>query len=92
MISLFKLRATNPSLERPFKAPFYPVFPIIALVISSLCLIAIVYYNLMLSALFLLGLVVTWIIYRMAGTEKDRMEQDEILRGDGKSSVEVKDQ
>src|SRR5690606_13375582 len=65
MISLFKLRRSNPNLERPFKAPMYPVFPIIALVISSLCLIAIVYYNLLLSGLFLAGFFVTWVVFRV---------------------------
>ncbi|HEX7015097.1 MAG TPA: ethanolamine permease [Cyclobacteriaceae bacterium] len=79
MISLFKLRNTHPNLERPFKAPFYPAFPIIALVISSLCLVAIVYYNLVLSGLFLGGFVVTWIVFRIAGAKKEKMEQDEML-------------
>ena len=32
MMSLFKLRKKEPELNRPFKAPFYPVFPIIALI------------------------------------------------------------
>src|SRR5690606_416173 len=79
MISLFKLRRSNPNLERPFKAPMYPVFPIIALVISSLCLIAIVYYNLLLSGLFLAGFFVTWVVFRVTGTRKEKMEQDEML-------------
>ncbi|MDV3308573.1 MAG: ethanolamine permease [Cyclobacteriaceae bacterium] len=80
MISLFKLRRSNPNLERPFKAPMYPVFPIIALVISSLCLIAIVYYNLLLSGLFLAGFFVTWVVFRVTGTRKEKMEQDEMLQ------------
>ncbi len=79
MISLFRLRAKHPAMERPFKAPFYPVFPLIALVLSSLCLIAIVYYNLTLSALFLAGFIITWIIFRATGTRKERMEKDEII-------------
>lgn len=79
MISLFRLRTKHPTMERPFKAPFYPVFPLIALVISSLCLLAIVYYNAILSALFLAGFLVTWIIFRITGTRKVKMEQDEII-------------
>jgi ethanolamine permease len=31
MVSLFVLRRREPALERPFRAPFYPVFPAIAL-------------------------------------------------------------
>lgn len=79
MISLFKLRLKHPKMERPFKAPFYPVFPAIALVLSSLCLVAIVYYNPTLSALFLAGFLVTWIIFRITGTKKMKMEEDEII-------------
>ena len=38
MICLFMLRKKDPSMERPFKAPFYPVFPFIALLLSMVCL------------------------------------------------------
>jgi ethanolamine permease len=80
MLSLFKLRSKNPSMERPFRAPFYPVFPIIALVLSSACLVAIVYYNIMISGLFLGGFVITWIIFRMTGTHKEKIAKDEMLQ------------
>jgi ethanolamine permease len=79
MISLFKLRARNPTMERPFKAPFYPLFPLIALILSSLCLIAIVYYNQLISGLFLAGFILTWIIFRVTGTRKRGMEEDEMV-------------
>jgi len=79
MISLFKLRARNPTMERPFKAPFYPLFPLIALILSSLCLIAIVYYNQLISGLFLAGFILTWIIFRITGTRKRGMEEDEMV-------------
>jgi ethanolamine permease len=52
MLSLLVLRRKEPKLERPFKAPFYPVFPLIALVLSLICLLAIVVYNFWLSVLF----------------------------------------
>ena len=52
MICLFMLRKKEPMMERPFKAPFYPLFPFIALLLSLICLIAIVYYNVWLSILF----------------------------------------
>ena len=31
MVALFKLRRTEPNLERPFRAPLFPVFPAFAL-------------------------------------------------------------
>jgi len=45
MMSLLKLRQSEPDLARPFKVPFYPIFPIAALVIGIISLIAMSYYN-----------------------------------------------
>jgi ethanolamine permease len=56
MISLFILRTKEPSLIRPYKAPFYPIFPFIALMLSVLCLVAIIYYNQVLSSIFFIVL------------------------------------
>ncbi len=52
MASLFKLRRSQPGLERPFIAPAYPWFPAIALVGAFLCLGTMVYNNPLVSALF----------------------------------------
>jgi len=64
MMSLFALRRKEPNLYRPFKTPFYPWFPLIALVLSLVCLLAIMYYNRALSLLFFstlsLSLLVFW--------------------------------
>jgi ethanolamine permease len=64
MMSLFALRRKEPMLARPFKTPFYPWFPLIALGLSVVCLIAIMYYNRALSLLFFsmlsLSLLVFW--------------------------------
>jgi ethanolamine permease len=62
MISLFALRKKEPSLERPFRAPFYPYFPAIALVLSIVCLIAIIYYNPWISLRFF-GLLFVFILF-----------------------------
>jgi ethanolamine permease len=45
MVSLFRLRRQEPELERPFRAPFYPVFPAVALVLACVCLLAVVVNN-----------------------------------------------
>jgi ethanolamine permease len=57
MLSLFRLRRREPQLQRPFLAPLYPVSPALALAIAIASLVAIVYYNLAVSGLFL-GLAV----------------------------------
>ena len=52
MISFFALRKKEPEMERPFKVPFYPIFPTLALVIASFSLVAMTYYNLQLALIF----------------------------------------
>src|SRR6195952_4102412 len=44
MAALFKLRASEPGLERTYRAPFYPVFPAIALLLGLVCLVAMVWF------------------------------------------------
>ncbi|RCS52639.1 ethanolamine permease [Bremerella cremea] len=45
MIAFFALRKNHADLERPFKVPFYPIFPAVALVIAMISLIALSVYN-----------------------------------------------
>jgi ethanolamine permease len=58
MLSLIVLRKKEPKLDRPFKAPFYPLFPIIAFVLSMVCMVAIVYYNQDLGMIFFGGMLI----------------------------------
>jgi ethanolamine permease len=64
LLSLMQLRRKEPNLERPFRAPLYPVFPITALAIAGVSLVAIVYYNPQVAGLFaalgVLGGIVTY--------------------------------
>lgn len=53
MLSLIKLRKTEPNMERPFRAPFYPYFPLIALSLSIICLLSMVYFNIIIAIIFL---------------------------------------
>ena len=52
MMSLFQLRKTEPKLDRPFKAIAYPLFPAIALIISAISLVTMIYFNQQLSLIF----------------------------------------
>jgi len=53
MLSLMKLRQAEPNLKRPFLVPFYPATPLIALVLSVICFLALCYYNLELSLIYI---------------------------------------
>lgn len=70
MLCLFVLRKKEPAMERPFKVPFYPVFPFIALFLSVICLIAIVYYSLWLSVLFFGVMIIGAILFKIFYKEK----------------------
>lgn len=76
MLSLFKLRQKEPDLERPFRAPLYPVSPAIALILSVVCLAAIIYYNLTLSLIFIAILGLFIIIFLLTG--RHRMQPQEL--------------
>jgi ethanolamine permease len=67
MVSLFQLRRIAPDLARPFKTPFYPIFPGTALVLSVVSLLSIVYYNPFISLLFLGGLILTILVFWASG-------------------------
>lgn len=64
-LSIIRLRTTEPDMERPFRVPFYPLFPIIALVIASVALVAMTYYNFQLALIFFAAIAVAFILYRL---------------------------
>jgi ethanolamine permease len=63
LLSLFALRRREPELVRLFAVPGYPYVPLVALVLSLVSLGALAYYNLRLSGIFLVGLVVLLVVY-----------------------------
>ena len=72
MASLFKLRRDRPDMERPFRAPLYPVFPAFALIAACVCMIAMIYYNPLIALIFT-GLLLLGYIYFLA-TRRQREE------------------
>jgi ethanolamine permease len=67
MISLFVLRKKEPNLERPFKAPLYPWMPLIALLISFVAFITILFFYPWLSLIFFAGLAIVVILFYATG-------------------------
>jgi len=65
MIALLRLRRTEPQLERPFKVPMYPVFPIVALIIALVSFAAMIRYNLELAGIYLLILGVCYAAFKL---------------------------
>ena len=63
MISLIKLRIREPELPRPFKVPFYPLFPYTALIITLVALIAMIVFNFVLFLLFFSIMLISVFIF-----------------------------
>lgn len=63
MISLIKLRISEPKLHRPFKVPFYPLFPYTALIITLVALIAMIVFNFVLFLLFFSIMLISVFIF-----------------------------
>lgn len=53
MLSLFKLRRTEPDMVRPWRAPGYPWVPAFAVVAALVCLVTMVYYNFLIFCAYL---------------------------------------
>jgi ethanolamine permease len=62
MIAVIVLRKNEPDLLRPFRVPMYPYFPITALIIASICLVAMTTLNINLSFIYfgILALAYIW--------------------------------
>jgi ethanolamine permease len=70
MISLFSLRKKEPGLNRPFKTPFYPASPIIALAIAGISFIAMTIYNFTLALIYFAILAGCFILFKLSGRRK----------------------
>ncbi|MDB5206474.1 MAG: eat [Flavisolibacter sp.] len=65
MISLLLLRKREPSLHRPFKVPFYPLLPVVALVISIVSFIAMTIFNLKLALVYFFIISICYGLFRI---------------------------
>jgi len=60
MISVLQLRKKDPALKRPFRVPLYPYFPLIALVIASVSLVAMSTLNPVLAGIYFLLIAISY--------------------------------
>jgi ethanolamine permease len=76
LLALFRLRRSEPSLERPFRAPLFPMLPLVALALSVLSLGVIVYFNPGVTALFLGGFVLALVYYKATASQRTELSVD----------------
>ncbi len=65
MLSLIRLRKSEPNLPRPFRVPLYPIFPIVALLIASFSFVAMAIYNVKLVVIYFLIIVISYGIFKV---------------------------
>jgi len=87
MVSLFILRKKESGLLRPFKVPLYPLFPAIALVLSTISLSAIAWYNATLTAWFFIVLLFLLAIYIALNKHKQPLQGDALLNSHASSQI-----
>lgn len=85
MLSLFKLRRSEPNLNRSFMAPGYPVIPGIALVIAVVCFVAMFYYNGTIGEIFIGFLVVGYVYFLATKTQRQFSEENQQLLNEADS-------
>ncbi len=71
MLSLFQLRRKEPHMVRPFRAPFYPLFPAFALLGAGVCMATMIYYNPLIFGIFVAFLALGYGYFRLTGHHRD---------------------
>lgn len=71
MVSLFVLRRREPELPRPFRAVGYPVFPAVALVLSTVSLAAMAWFNRGVALAFAIAMAVLVVAARIHAGRHD---------------------
>ncbi|HMP30613.1 MAG TPA: hypothetical protein PKD85_13490, partial [Saprospiraceae bacterium] len=65
MIAVIRLRTTHPEMERPFRVPFYPFTPYIALIIAVVALASMTVYNINLALIYLTIMLGSFTVYKI---------------------------
>jgi len=79
MLSLFRLRLTAPGLQRSFMAPGYPVVPAIALVGAVICLVAMLWFNPQIGAIFIAFMLAGYLYFLTTQKRRHRLATPAML-------------
>lgn len=73
MAALLRLRHTEPTLPRSFRAPLYPFLPIWTLLCTTICLASLIYYNRLIALLFTVLLAAGYIALRLTRRKRPQL-------------------
>ncbi|HEY4936157.1 MAG TPA: ethanolamine permease [Puia sp.] len=65
MISMLRLRKKEPGLDRPFRVPLYPFFPVTALLIACISIVAMTVYNFKLALFYILLICLSYGFFKL---------------------------
>jgi ethanolamine permease len=82
MASLFKLRASEPDLIRPYRAPLYPVLPALALVFAVGTGVVMVWFNPGIATIFAGMLMLALIYFWFTPRQRENAVHDALLGSD----------
>jgi ethanolamine permease len=92
-LALFRLRAREPQLPRPYKTPGYPVVPAVALVLTVVALLSMVVTRPLLGAVYVAVLAIAWGLWRAFGGtagDVDFNEDSDVAPADGQTPTTTK--
>ncbi|HXH75996.1 MAG TPA: ethanolamine permease [Bacteriovoracaceae bacterium] len=69
LVTFFRLRITRPDMERPFKAPFYPLAQGTALLIAVIALMAMTIFNPWLALIYFGMMAIGFILFKLTVNE-----------------------
>lgn len=81
MAALFRLRQTEPHMQRSYRAPLYPFFPLLALTLGLVCLGAMLWFNPVLACVFLGLMGLSWLYFQHTAEHRSQLEPDAMLEG-----------
>jgi ethanolamine permease len=81
MAALFRLRRTEPHMARSYRAPLYPFFPLLALILGLVCLGAMLWFNPVLACVFLGLMGLSWLYFLHTEEHRTQLEPDAMLEG-----------
>ncbi|AZC19882.1 ethanolamine permease [Pseudomonas sp. CMR5c] len=81
MLSLFRLRQTEPGLPRSFRAPGYPLVPALALLLAVVCLVAMAWFNTLIGLVFLGLMGLGFIYFQCTAQSRANAPADAMLTG-----------
>ena len=79
MLSLFRLRRTEPAMIRSFRAPGYPLVPAIALLLAVICLVSMVWFSPVIALLFVVIMAAGYLYFRLTSNQRRQAPHDALL-------------